>query len=97
MENKAFFELVIRVLGRTKRAIEMITGSKIFYEKETLVISDIKASNKVKNIHIKLNGLDLIDVFYLDKAGKVINTDKDVHIDQLKEFIEKESEVYFSL
>ena len=96
MENKTFFELVIRVLGRTKRAIEMITGSKIFKEKETLIISNIQASQKIKNIHIKVNGLDLFDIFFLDKSGKVLKIENDVYIDQIKNILENETKIFFS-
>lgn len=96
MENKFFFETAIKILGRTKEAIEMMTGSKIFYEKESLVISDIQASEKIKNIHIKLNELDLVDIFYLDKAGNVLTIDNNIYIGQIKEIIEDKTDVLFS-
>ena len=51
-----FYELVIKVLGKNKNAIELITGAKLFKdEKNNLIISNIKASQKIKNIHINYN------------------------------------------
>ncbi len=96
MESKLYFETIIRALGSSHRAIEMITGSKIFKEKETLIISNIQASQKIKNIHIKVNGLDLFDIFFLDKSGKVLKIENDVYIDQLKNILENETKIFFS-
>ncbi len=59
-----------------------MTGSKIFEEKETLVISNIQANEKIKNIHIEVNSLDLFGIFSLDKPGKILKMEKDVYIEK---------------
>ena len=52
-------------------------------------------SDKWKNIHTKVNSLDLFGIFFLDKPGKVLKMEKDVYIEQLKNIIKRETNVYF--
>ena len=94
-----FYRLIVTVLGGTKKGIEIMTGAKIFKdEKNNLIISNIKTSKKIKNIYVTYNEpLDLIDITYMNSNGGVIKTVKEIFIDQVKENIEFETGICFSL
>ncbi len=94
-----FYELVIKVLGKNKNAIELITGAKLFKdEKNNLIISNIKASQKIKNIHINYNEeTDLINILFFNRKGKLIKAEREVYIDMVKKIVEEETNTYFSL
>ena len=94
-----FYKTIAYVLGGSKGMIEAITGARLFKTSgDGLYIQDIKASKKIKNIHVVYNeGADLINIFFMDKDYNEIKFVRDVYIDQVKEIIEETTEIYFAL
>ncbi len=94
-----FYETIAYVLGGSIEMIETMTGAILFKtSKDGLYIKDIKASKKVKNIHVVYNeGADLINIFFMDKDYKETKVVRDIYIDQVKDIIEKTTGIYFSL
>ena len=94
-----FYESIAYVLGGKKEMIEAMTGAELLKtSKDNLCIIDIKESKEVKNIYVIYNeGMDLINIFFMDSGYKEIKVVRDVYIDQVKEIIEKTTGIHFSL
>lgn len=100
--NQIIAQEILNVIGSTSRLTVMI-GAKDFVAIDNGLQFGLKRASKgINKIIIKLNGLDLYDIElgnyssrkFEYKTKEIINN---VYCDQLKEILESETGLYFSL
>lgn len=101
MSNQVVAQEILRQMGGIRR-ISIMTGAKNFVASENCITFKIGkgAKNKITNIKIELNAMDLYDVTFFRIWGTKITTVKKVdgiYNDMLKETFENETGFYLSL
>lgn len=100
MTNQVVAQEILRQMGGIGR-ISMMTGAKNFVASENSVVFKIGkgAKNKITNIKIELNAMDLYDVTFFRVWGTKITEIKKVesiYNDMLKSTFENETGFYLS-